>query len=115
MSIRRFFTHPLTIIAFPGEATGPYNGDESWAGAAETLVLGWFPQTEAVEEDTGDRDATVTYQLVSWPAGTVIGARDRVRDEATGSVYKVTGEPNLCPRPNGVSHHVEVKLSRVSG
>lgn len=115
--ISDYFTHPLTIITFPGPAAPPYNGDVDWSGAAENSVPGWFPQTQIEETDDGNRDATVTYRLVSWPAGTVVGSRDRVRDEAPDPpvTYKVYGEPNLCPTPTVASHHLEVKLQRVGG
>jgi hypothetical protein len=69
-----------------------------------------FAQETSTETLDG-RDTVVTGWTVLLPAGTVLSAGDRIRDQH-GIVFEVDGAPAVWTIPRG-EHHLAVRLREV--
>lgn len=111
MSIRRFFTTPVTIVT--PASVEDQNGDlrpDFDNPVSSKAAMGWLTQS-STSEQLGERDVVTTGQQLFLAAGTTITSIDRVQVE--GKVFAVDGDPHRAKTPRG-EHHVEVSLRRVA-
>ncbi|EPD63175.1 hypothetical protein [Streptomyces sp. HGB0020] len=102
--------HTVTVLRPPGnDAFGdPVGGDP-----AETEVTGAFMQPVQTSERTDDRDTVEASWTCFLPPDTDLRPTDQIRFR--GLVYEVDGEPQPFDTRTGVTHHIEVRLRRVTG
>lgn len=84
---------------------------ETFTGATPRSAKGWLHQTSASEVIEG-RDGELSMWVLYLPAGTTIGAHDRVT--VSGSTFEVDAPPLPAWTPRG-EHHLEVRLRRMVG
>lgn len=103
-------TQPVSVQKIDG-STDEYGNTIAHANGAAVTTVGYLEQKDSVET-LNDRD-TVVSSWVAWlPAGTDVGAFDRLN--FSGQVFQVDGAPWLAwnPRTAAVSH-IECKLKVV--
>lgn len=106
MGLSTLMTRTVTI-SHPGIHVDAYGDTQrDWTTATEVDTVGWLAYSSSIENLDG-RDATSTMLSLTMPAGTAIGARDRVRID--GRTYEVDGEPTSAWAPRG-EHHIECRL-----
>lgn len=102
--------HTVTLIQPP--AIDPY-GDPVPGSAGEADVPGCYFQPGSSTEQTDQRDTVTTAPLLFLPPGSPIGPASKVR--IAGALYEVDGEPAAWDDIDGVPHHIEATLRRVTG
>lgn len=111
------FAHGETwTILRPGAPTTDRNGNEIPGPDVEIAVDGCgFVPGGSVESDEYGRSQVITSPRVFMPAGTDVGADDRLRSPA-GVVFAVEGRPKVWRSPfSGWDAGVEVSLEDVTG
>jgi hypothetical protein len=109
------YQQSITIVR-PGTSADEYgNSKDDWgAGATRTTVEGVNVQPlGGSNEDTDDRQLTVTGWRLYTPRGMDLDLRETDRVEAWGTTMQVTGKVARWPAPGGGVHHVEADLQEV--
>ena len=103
MSLARLMNQPLTIQKVGGSAVDEYGNAIAGAVGAPISVLGYLEQSQTVET-LEDRDTVVSKWVAYLPAGSNVGAFDRIN--FNGQSFEVDGEPWQVynPRTQAVSH-----------
>lgn len=108
--ITRLGGHTVTILRPRG--TDPF-GDPLPGDPDASDVQGAFMQPVQASEQTDDRDTVTEAWSCFLPPGTDVQATDQIRFR--GQVYELDGAPQPFDDMRGVTHHLEVKLRRVTG
>ena len=112
------FAYGETVVVLTaGTVTDPYSGDtaEDWTSPTEVAIDGVGVEPRPSQEPTQDaRNAVVSGYTLYMPAGTVIGAQNRVR--VRGEVFQVVGDAADWRNPfTGWAPGVVVQTSRQVG
>lgn len=103
MSLARLMNQPLTIQKVGGTAVDEYGNAIAGALGSPIPAVGYLAQRQTVET-LNDRDTIVSTWEAFMPAGSNIGAFDRIN--FNGQSFEVSGEPWQVynPRTQTVSH-----------
>lgn len=89
------------------------HGDPLPGDPTEVRVAGCYMQPAASTEDLDGQTTISSGWELTLPPGVTITALHRIR--WLGALYEVDGEPQPWDDVQGVPHHIEVKLKRVTG
>lgn len=105
------------VIVRAGTVVDEYeNEQEDWgAGATRIPASGVNVQPfGGSQEDTDDKQVTVTGWRLYTPRGMDLDLRETDRVEAWGTTMQVVGKVARWPAPGGGVHHVEADLREVA-
>lgn len=102
--------HTVDLIAPQPKAK---HGDPLLVDLDEVTVTGCYMQQASTVETIDGRNTVVSVWDLFMPPGVAISALHRVRWR--GDLYDVDGDPTPWDDGQGVAHHIEVRLRRVTG
>ncbi|MFG3476474.1 hypothetical protein ACGF3K_14580 [Streptomyces sp. NPDC047980] len=108
------YLQSITILR-AATTTDEYGNEKaSWADPLRIPVSGVNVQPAAgSDEDTDDKQLTVTGWRLYTPRGMDLDLRETDRVEAEGTVMQVVGKVARWPAPGGGVHHIEADLREV--
>jgi hypothetical protein len=109
------YLQSITIVR-AGATTDDYGNDRpDWGtGATRTTVVGVNVQPAGgSDEETDDKQLTVTGWRLYTPRGMDLDLRETDRVEAEGTTMQVVGKVARWPAPGGGVHHIEADLREV--
>jgi head-tail adaptor len=106
------YPHVIGIVRAPLVTDGKGNTIRNWSAATTTMAAAWVLPDNS-NENTLNQDRIVSRWKVLVEPSADIAATDRVTHD--GNTFQVDGEIQMWPDRNGVDHHYEGYLKRVTG
>lgn len=108
------YLQSITILRAGAAADEYGNHRPDWSAPVRTLVSGVNVQPAGgSNEDTDDKQLTVTGWRLYTPRGMDLDLRETDRVEFDGMVLQVVGKLARWPAPGGGVHHIEADLREV--